>query len=205
MSITSHFLREEDQIVEYKCLNLETASWDPELKKTGPLIRAMIDKLADDWGINLKTTPFTVDGGWNVINAIRAEGSGLQDWGDVAPLPVYNCAAHKLNNCVRDVLSPSVTTNELSEVKVLQALEAAKNIARHSKQSSINSLLGPGKKLKQEVATRWNSHVIMLTSVINSWDDLTALSEKTRCQRKTRTHSATEPHGRCGHFIVKGT
>ena len=171
--MTSHFLTDEN---DYKSVNLETSSWDPELKKTGPLIRAKVDQLAADWGVKLVNTPFTVDGGGNVINAIRAEGSGLVNW-EVDSLPVYNCAAHKLNNCVRDVLGNKDTV-ELSGMKVLQALNAGKKLTQHAKQSSLNAAL-EGKKLKQEVSTRWNSHYDMLKSVVNAWDDLEKLSTQT--------------------------
>ena len=81
-----------------------------------------------------------------------------------------SCVAHDLSLAVKSALK-SVEANSVG-----QTTDARKTLVRFFKQSGLNRQLT--KTLKQEVSTRFNSIYMMLSSVNDVYDEVTAILTK---------------------------
>ena len=60
-------------------------------------------------------------------------------------------------------------------MKAVAAIDACKEVVSYLKRTGVSSLLTEA-TAKQEVSTRWNSHLEMLRSVHCQWDDVSIIS-----------------------------
>lgn len=159
ITVTVHYVNKKMKMIS-RVLN---TTYMPE-SHTAEHICKFLKEVAANWKISEKIVCVVTDNAANMIAAVRATG-----WKN------ETCFAHSLNLAVKDALE---FNNELE-----QALTQCRNVVTFFKKSPksytylkklATSANLSTKTLKQEVATRWNSTVIMLRSILALADQIAA-------------------------------
>ncbi|KAL1486595.1 hypothetical protein MTO96_046892 [Rhipicephalus appendiculatus] len=154
---TVHYV---DDDWELNNLVLFTSDFPPE-KKTGDNIRRELVRRCAKYGLDeslLENVVFVSDQGANVISALR-------------PYKRVSCTAHVLNTVLRHTFDDDFLGEDLRHVR--GQLQNVKAVVTFLKQIGLSSQLPHG--VNQEVSTRWNSKLAMLTSVYMQYEEIEAL------------------------------
>ncbi|XP_065892448.1 zinc finger BED domain-containing protein 4-like [Dysidea avara] len=173
LSLTAHWINNsfEKQSAVLHAQSLEMAHTDE-------YIASCISTMLDKWDISRDLVHLVLSD--NASNMVKA----MQD----ASLPHFGCFVHSLQ-LVKDGL--------LSQWAIADITAVCKNIVGHFHRSSIashnltriqQSLGIPQHKLKQEVATRWNSTLYMYQSVLEQKMTLAAYSAENGSIQQLSAH-----------------
>ena len=159
LSLTAHWINNsfEKQSAVLHAQSLEMAH-------TGEYIASCISTMLDKWDISHNCVHLVLSD--NASNMVKA----MQD----ASLPHFGCFAHSLQVVVKDGLLSQRAIADITAV--VRALLDRLSIASHNLTRIQQSLGIPQHKLKQEVATRWNSTLCMYQSVLEQKMALAAYS-----------------------------
>lgn len=152
ITVTVHFI----QNAELHASALQTS--EVKGSQTGSQIALELMEIFNKWEINQKVVTVVSDNGANVKSAIN----------DHLHKHHHPCVAHTLNLSVKDGLSQN---DEFSVI-----LQKCRHIVGHFKHSALaveklskmqQQINTPQLKVKQDIATRWNSTYIMLHRLID--------------------------------------
>lgn len=126
-------------------------------KKTGENIKHMLFKKFQDIGFDgslFKELRFVTDQGASIVFALNQYER-------------YDCCAHVINTILRNTFKDDFVSESLPEIKNL--FSPCKTLVTYMKQSGLMNMLP--KTLHQEIETRWNSRLLMLTSIQEQFEN----------------------------------
>lgn len=163
LTVTVHYINKKMQM---KSRVLSTFSSDKN--HTAHNLQQMLLAVTDSWGITNKVVACVTDNAANIKAAILGSASlklaPIKGWRHV------ECFAHTLQLAVKDAWKSNLEAEPL--------MTKCRNIVTFFHSSTVAAVKlrqlspGTGKRLKQDVVTRWNSTVIMLKSLLDlevSW------------------------------------
>ena len=167
ISLTAHYITPS---FEMKHRNLQSFSFPGSHSAVN--IAKLLEQLAADWKIDLYTqvTAFTTDNAKNITNAITEN----------LMLTMIPCAGHTLNLVVQRALStPGLATTLGRCRKIVEHFHRSRldNKELKSKQKQLDL---PQHNLIQEVVTRWNSTLDMVTRLC---EQQAAIAAVLHCKR----------------------
>ena len=150
ISLTAHYISPQF-VMQHR--NLQSCHFPGS--HTALNIAAMLRSLARDWGIDLKAQvpAFTTDNAKNVVNAV-SENLML------ASIP---CAGHSLNLAVQDALAVSGLKTALGRAKKIVEHFNCSRLDNEELRAKQKQLDLPSHSLIQDVVTRWNSTLDMVS------------------------------------------
>lgn len=160
ITVTIHFI----QNAELHTSAIQTS--EVKGSQTGLQIAAELTEIFSKWNITEKIVTVVSDNGANIKSAIN----------DYLHQHHHPCVAHTLNLTVKDGLG------ENKQLAII--LQKCKNIVSHFKHSALSAeklanmqtqMNTPQLKIKQDVATRWNSTYTMLQRLIEIKAPITAV------------------------------
>ncbi|CAI6373453.1 unnamed protein product [Macrosiphum euphorbiae] len=164
ITVTVHFF---DNNLNLKTYVLTTRKL--ESNHTAQYLSGVLTDIIREWKINTKVVAIVTDSGANIKAAIKLLG--------IDHIP---CAAHKLNNAVKNALKSEfeendIDTNHTEEVDMMKLVKMCRSIVGHFKHSEVSTrilhekqkqLNSPVLKLKQDIAIRWNSTLTMMERLL---------------------------------------
>ncbi|XP_049302956.1 E3 SUMO-protein ligase ZBED1-like [Bactrocera dorsalis] len=160
LSVTSHF------IWESKMNSAVLATKEVFGSHTAQNIATELKSIFDEWSIFNKIVTIVSDNGANIKKAIR----------DILQKHHHPCVAHTLNLCVVDAIKTAPQILELiTKCRAIvtyfhHSSQAAEKLKNMQKQMGVAEL-----KMKQDVATRWNSGLIMMERICLIKEPLSAV------------------------------
>jgi len=160
LSLTCHFV---DAQFNLQSSLMGAREFPSDVRKTTVNIRDQCQELLLAY---FNTSPVDIDTVMKQSIAVTDGGSNVKAvFSNRVP-----CMCHKLNLVLDNTFSDN---NLKSHPEIQLALSSLKRLVRYFKKSGLNSKLTTG--LKQSVATRWNSEVIMIESYVKSSTEVQAL------------------------------
>ena len=159
LALTSHFIF-ENKLKSAVLAATEISEWH-----TAENIAAAISTIFEEWSISTKVITIVSDNGANIKKAIENLNKRHHPF-----------VAHTLNLCVTDAIK------QVSELSAL--LSTCRSLVTHFKHTTLASeqlkemqrqMCLPELKLKQDVATRWNSSLIMIERLFALKQPLSAI------------------------------
>lgn len=158
--------------------NLTVLLVEPQDGKKASDLRKMLDeKLTKEYGISFSslsnTFTFVTDSAAVMPNIVNSSVSS-----NIAPLNEkwMGCLVHQLNTAMKACLS-SVSTDPML-ARIATDLKAVKEIVRIFKQSQWNHSLSDGRKLIQEVETRFSTTFMVVKRFLSSAEEVFEVIER---------------------------
>ncbi|XP_060855416.1 E3 SUMO-protein ligase ZBED1-like [Metopolophium dirhodum] len=139
-----------------------------ESSHTAQYLSEVLKDIIKEWKIETKVAAIVTDSVENIKAAIK-----------LLKIEHIPCAAHKLNNAVKNSLKSEfeendIDTNQTEEIEMMKLVKICHSIIGHFKHSNPTRILhekqkqlnSPVLKLKQDIAIRWISTLIMMKCLL---------------------------------------
>lgn len=162
MSLTAHFIDKQWKRVQL-VLNVKAMSES----HTGEYISQVFLAMLQEWGINTELVHLVLrDSGANIVKGMR-----------IAQVPDLSCTAHTLQLCINDgLIAQRMVKDMLAKMRKI-ATHFNHSVVAQQRLSAIQEEVGvPQHSILQDVSTRWNSTLHMLSRMLEQKRAITTYS-----------------------------